>query len=379
MSITIGTLGGRARAHVDGAGGLSFDDDTVLQWWIGASDRWRVPAHEASVRQTRVRGAPVVETRVRVPGGDAVHRVYAVAGDVFVVEVDNDSSLPFALAWSRPIVTSRVPGPLPPADQIGLPDSAVAFGVAHRTTFRGAIGGVEAGDVAGLAGADAVAAGWITHLSRRTRLELPDAARMDAIVADRAEIVLAPLPDARHDSEQFVLTVSELSAMGFDITEHVDAVAAATRRLAKQGRWGALGAAARVMRSAGEHRAGTDIDELLASSSARSPAGGEIVTATAAGSLAALRAELVDDRTGEVILLPHFREAWRGAPMAVYDLATRHGRLSYAVRWHGDRPALLWELDDTGPIRIVAPALDAAWHAEQRRGEALLSVPPAGR
>ena len=51
-----------------------------LDWWIGAEDRWHVPAREAAVRQALVGNSPVVETRVRVPSGDAVHRVYAARG-----------------------------------------------------------------------------------------------------------------------------------------------------------------------------------------------------------------------------------------------------------------------------------------------------------
>ena len=38
-----------------------------LDWWIGAEDRWHVPAREAAVRQALVGNSPVVETRVRVP------------------------------------------------------------------------------------------------------------------------------------------------------------------------------------------------------------------------------------------------------------------------------------------------------------------------
>ena len=36
---------------------------------------------------------------------------------------------------------------------------------------------------------------------------------------------------------------------------------------------------------------------------------------------------------------------WYGQGWEVHDAPTAHGTVSYAVRWHGDRVALLWEVD----------------------------------
>ena len=47
------------------AGGWSLD------WWIGAEDRWHLPSREVAVRQSLAAGMPVVETALRIPGGDA--------------------------------------------------------------------------------------------------------------------------------------------------------------------------------------------------------------------------------------------------------------------------------------------------------------------
>ena len=73
-----------------------------LDWWIGADDRWHVPAREAAVRQHLVDGMPVVQTSMRVPGGDAVQRVYGApagdVGEVAVVEIANESPAPFVVA-----------------------------------------------------------------------------------------------------------------------------------------------------------------------------------------------------------------------------------------------------------------------------------------
>ena len=65
------------------------------------------------------------------------------------------------------------------------------------------------------------------------------------------------------------------------------------------------------------------------------------------------------------------------------DAPTAHGRLSSAVRWHGTRPALLWELEPhegTDPVTITVPGLDPTWSTTDPRGEALLAeLPPPAR
>jgi hypothetical protein len=53
----------------------------------------------------------------------------------------------------------------------------------------------------------------------------------------------------------------------------------------------------------------------------------------------------------------------------------RAGTLSYAVRWHGARPALLW--DAPPGVELRASALDPAWSSSAVAGEALLAEPPA--
>lgn len=95
----------------------------------------------------------------------------------------------------------------------------------------------------------------------------------------------------------------------------------------------------------------------------------------------AVRALLVQESDAGLALLPVFPPRWYGGPVEVHDAPTAHGRLSYALRWHGARPALLWELSilGPGPIRITVPGLDGAWSTTEPRGEALLRevTPPA--
>jgi len=76
-------------------------------------------------------------------------------------------------------------------------------------------------------------------------------------------------------------------------------------------------------------------------------------------------------------LLP---EAWKGRGLEVHDAPTHFGKLSYAVRWHGERPALLWELEPHDPgatVRVTAPGLDPTWSTSEPRGDALLAPVPA--
>jgi hypothetical protein len=110
----VGNLDSAWEAVVDPRGLVTpWFDGWSLDWWIGADDRWHVPSREVSVRQSLVDATPVVETRLRIPGGDAVQRVYGVrrssqegGGELVVVEVENASKLPVALALAvRPYNT----------------------------------------------------------------------------------------------------------------------------------------------------------------------------------------------------------------------------------------------------------------------------------
>jgi hypothetical protein len=98
---------------------------------------------------------------------------------------------------------------------------------------------------------------------------------------------------------------------------------------------------------------------------------------TTAGLLSFVRNLLVREDDDGLVLASVVPEAWHGQGWEVHDAPTEHGRLSYAVRWHGERPALLWELDrsehdDAAPVRLSAPGLDPHWSSSDLRGETLL-------
>jgi hypothetical protein len=102
----VGNLDSPWEAIVDPRGLVTpWFDGWSLDWWVGADDRWHLPSRDVGIRQRLVGSSPVVETALRVPGGDVLERVYAVrrtsaegGGELVVVEVENATSVPVALA-----------------------------------------------------------------------------------------------------------------------------------------------------------------------------------------------------------------------------------------------------------------------------------------
>ena len=119
----IGNIGSAREAIVDPRGLVTpWFDGWSLDWWIGADDRWHLPSREVAVRQRLVEDTPVIETAMRVPTGDAVQRVYAVndgGQELVVVEIENRSTLPFAVAFA---VRPCNPEGLAVVERIGLHD-----------------------------------------------------------------------------------------------------------------------------------------------------------------------------------------------------------------------------------------------------------------
>jgi hypothetical protein len=49
--------------------------------------------------------------------------------------------------------------------------------------------------------------------------------------------------------------------------------------------------------------------------------------------------------------------------------------VGFAIRWHGERPAVLWE--QHGPPQLLtAPTVDPEWSSPAASGEALWAAPP---
>jgi hypothetical protein len=112
---TVGTIAMGALAVVDPTGFvMPTSGQWGIDWIVHAGDRWYLPPREASVRQRAVDDAPVVETAIRIPDGDAIHRVFGIAGerdfgDVVVIEIENSSPVPIAVALAlRPVDGTNV-------------------------------------------------------------------------------------------------------------------------------------------------------------------------------------------------------------------------------------------------------------------------------
>jgi hypothetical protein len=382
----VGVLGGARVAAVDGFGTVRPERvGWELTWWIGGDDRWHFPEREAAVRQTLLDGMPVVCTAMRVPGGDAVLRVYGGTTAATVVEIANESRAPFVvalvvrgashLATDGPVVLvdgrPAIVGMRAPARWAASTDgttsqivttggardddfpaqgsraarleAAFLFPVAHDTALRFALPlspSYPDDATARLPRADDVARGWRAQLDRGMRVELPDPSLQNSVDTARAQLLLAgqawmPDPDV----------VAALEDWGNDSEA--------------RSAWARLGILAR--RKAGRRARGrASWDDVRA----RANAGD-------AAFLMMVRSALIGDRGGAIDLLDDWPAEWRGLPLDVRDAPTRRGLVSYSVRWHGDRAALLWDVPDGVTIRI--PGLDSEWSSTEPRGETLLA------
>jgi hypothetical protein len=396
---TIGVLGGTRDATVDDRGLVApRAAGWRLEWWIGAEDRWHLPAREAAVRQQLVDGMPVVQTAMRVPSGDAVQRVYGApagdVGEVAVVEIANESPAPFVAALvvqgassidldgttvyadgRSAIRTARPPSRwatsidgstadiviagdasddrfVPRRDRGARLVTAFLYPVAHRTTLRAVVAlgtrGLGGAEPAPLPDATTVARGWRVQLDRGMRVELPDEQLQRTVDSARATVALA---GQAWRAEPDVAAV--LAEWGLDAEAAVA--------------WSRLSGRARRQLRKRAAAPPSSWSHVLTRSSR-----------TDAALLTDVRALLVHDDDERIKFFTDWPDSWRGLPVDVRDTPTARGPVSCAVRWHGERPALLWD----GPegVTFTAPGLDATWSSTDARGEVLLGPvsPPAG-
>jgi hypothetical protein len=395
---TVGVTGQAWRASVSPWGAVTAwgeSSQQPLDWAIAADDRWHLPAKEAAVRQRRIEGTPVLETRVRIPDGDAVQRVWTVAdrGGLTVIEIENDSPLPFAVAFfGRDVLTERTPTDIP-IQGIDLPPGAITLPVAHHTSIRVAIPHTPIPDgldphsvsLSGLAAADAVTRGWSALTNKASRVDLPDVGLADALTAARCDLLLEGPVDAESDPVGFVLDVGELIRCGDDAEPWLFEVVAPLESVARGNDpqlAAAVGAAARVALAAGDTRAAKDIAKMykrIVDRGAQAELGpfSELERGVSVGRfVAAVEQRLAN---GGDLLPMGLPAAWLGVNFEVHGVPTSPvSTISLAVRWHGDRPAVLWEQTGT-PQRLTAAAADADWSSDAATGETLWARPRSAR
>jgi hypothetical protein len=395
----VGVLGRPEQAEVDDRGAVhAIDGSWRLDWWIGdGEDRWRDPCADPSVRQHAMDATPVFESAIRVTAGHVRQRAYAAVdrGVLVVVEVENESSLPvavaFALRGDAPNLLSprAVPAVALPHHSYGPPPHASVFPLAHRAVLRVAVPLSSAIDEwpTRLPTAMQVVAGWRRIDERGGRLEAPGSlprrfalARSQLLLArseDPATALLATAARWRLSSDAAdLMTGYETGRAAQRVADRVRTEPAAVDLAAL--------ADARVMLGAlGDHRAAADVDRILDRAGDVSGDAASSVSDIddAVALVAAVRRALVHDRADlmTVTLLPYPPGEWAGADFAVHRMPTRWGEVSYAIRWHGARPALLWESEP--PARLRVPTLDPAWTTDKGRGRRCSpeSAQPEGR
>ena len=485
----IGNLASANRARV-ASGGVVTVADLAIAWWVGADDRWHIPAQEIATRQSLVGDAPIVRTSVRVPSGDAVMTAYAVRQgrhDLVAIDIENRSRAPFAIAMvfsgpgarqvtvearvvaaaGRPILflprsASFVASVAVGGDLLGLLQTrgatavdgtfaagvdadaiAVLFPVSHATSLRFAaplgddpvIGDGVRPVLSALAGAETVGKGWDVQVRSGVRIMLPDDGLVSATNAAMRSLLLAldaPPDDLRNrlmvataagwsgfgpDASRLLDGLAQhqgrrgaldddvvISALGVeaciacDASELVTVVCGALEFVAKKAKdpqwrpWAAiLALAAPWLDRVDEHGAAAAARRVWTSAGRPWPLprpplpplpalsdGGALVPdhpARVADQLnRGLAAAFSRDADGSISLFPSVPHEWRGQPLEVANVPVGGASLSAVVRWHGARPALLWELDGPMPhgFTIRCPDLDGGWSTTQPSGEALL-------
>lgn len=361
---------------------MAWDGLGTLEWWVAADDRWHTPAAEPTARQRLVEGTPVVETRLRVPKGDVVHRAYAVADHdgLTVVEVENDSPLPIAVAFhGLPLFTARPPADVP-IEGIDLPAGAVVLPIGHRTSITVAFAhdGARTGALPAVPTAMQVVRGWQTLADRAGRLLVPDEVLRDAVVRERCQLMLDGPADGRENPIDHLLGVDQLVRMGSIADPWVPEVADAVHALVSYRDDAllpaALDAAVRVCTVAGESRAVVD----LAKVSARLLGGRAAVPTSAPAELGGVRLIAALERTiavGADLFPSGIPTAWLGQNFEVHGVPTGPAStVSFALRWHGARPAVLWESSGE-PVVLRSSGAAPGWSTDAASGETLWPEP----
>ena len=394
----VGIRGGSWHAQVNERGSIRPSDGSApLDWFVAADDRWHDPATDGTVRQERRGGLPLIETRLRVPGGDVVQRIYGVVSDglLIVVEFENQSKLPVAVAVTRGDVLSQRPPSASGVQGISLPAGSVVFPVGHKSTIRVALASGAHSTTklpAGLADFAQLQRGWSTAIEHSSRLQLPDKTITDAITRMRADILITGANDIdtiASDPVAYILTLHEMHRMGEKIGGHIAELASAVESIfagnsrAKNTPWDverALFAAQWMFEAVGEKRASGDVARSQARLAEVAPQEvAEIFFAempVGVRGIAWAEEQLVSPRRdgGAVLFANSIPAKWLGLNVEAYSIIADATRtVSCALRWHGDLPAMLWEVAGSPGLHLSAGRCDPTWSSNESSGEALLT------
>lgn len=389
---TIGVRGRRWRAVVDAHGTIRpADGSAPLAWHVAGDERWYSPGHEPTVRQKWYAGFPVCETRMRVGNGDVVQRIWCTAdvGGITVVEFENETAMPMAVALTRDdlLTTHDVQGVEPQG--IELPTGSTVFPLGHRATMR--IGLAHVSPARGRLPGDvpdhqAVVRGWETACDVASRLGLPDHTVTATIARVRSDILL----DVAVDDGRGTSVIEAVRLGQVDRDSIVGVVDAVQRRLRAERRskvltWDVphlMATAARACVLLDDEVAAGDIAATWLKMADRDVAEPPVTMPAGPGAIAWAETLCAQGSPagGTCTLFPWgMPRPWWGAPVEAHGLVGDPFRtVSFAVRWHGERPALLWEVGGDPGLVLDAGRADPSWHTVDASGETLLAAPAAG-
>ncbi len=291
----------------------------------------------------------------------------------------------------------------------GTAQGAMIFPMPHHSTLRVSLGADVV--IADLPMLDSIEKGWSAHLDQFLTVEVDGSAIGDELTINERRLATA-LRGGRVVRSRSALAgwsvlddltvanalleMGDINPAAEIVLEHLDgdrllAMAAGEREAAFDGlvRVWQLTRRTEVLDAAGET---LDVPaEVLAGATpavATSPS--DAWPVVAARRVLEIRSAFVTERDGELHVLTGFAEEWRGRSVDVRNARTAQGMLSFSLRWHGSRPALLWSLVPVGsaggtttnpaglatPIVVRAPSLDAEWISHDAEGEALLAEQP---
>ncbi len=411
----LGVLGAQGIATVDERGILSLIDHGIdLDWMVG-SDGWRDASNEVGLRRALLPGAPIAISRLSANGGDIVQRSFGVAGSppIVVVEFENEGSDAVALAVvlratpggrlrkfaatdrtltvdDREVIAAGRPwqqwavaddeltlhnaiaqestngGPLLAQKLKGQRNGCVGlvWPLPHHRTLQIALplvaavsGQLASVNFVAIPGVDAVARGWEAQLDRGMRVEIDDAQLHTAIDGARAALLLRSSAERPRPDADDAIALEDWG---------LDAEASAV--------WTRLSARAR--RAAGSREPNTVAPWVRVKTHLSAASGG--VPHQSAKFLRAVRDLMLHEHgDGSVDVFCDFPAEWLGLNVAIHDAPLRRGgTVSFALRWHGGRPALLWDASHATSLR--SPRLDPSWSVVAHgAGEQLLKEPPA--
>ena len=350
-----------------------------------------------AVRGGAIRRISVDGRRLLVDGGTALV-VDREPGRYAIVDAAAD--LWETVTGGRAVTTA----PEPVRCRIGAAAGALIVPLPHRSALRFA---VPAGDLvdnpsAVFPSAERVTAGWVDHLADAATVDLPDQLPAEAAHRNLVDLMLAdPTPAGAVELCRWGLQRRAVECLLHSDGPPGDRLVAAAwlwtlgrqpgwftgtdgiplEDLARSAgeaptaRW-ALARMSGLFAALGDTRAAADAGRLV-------NVGGPpdlVATHASATSLHDLADQLVRASVDGLDLLADVPDSWLGGGIEVHGLATPYGRLGFAIRWHGERPALLWELEphDDDPVVLRVPGLDSAFSSVEASGEVLLAT-PAGR